>query len=134
MNKAKQRLIGSPSRDMFKQAHKLHAPPFCYASDLDLVFVSKKPNAHIVAFIDYKKYGEAITFAEVIAYNSLINNNGGLIYIVRGGDPQLGPFDIYQYCGGDWQPEPPIVDLIFLEHCQTWAELVLWEITLRRQG
>ena len=131
MDKAKRNLQGSPTRDIFKKAHKDHAPGYCYASDLDLMLVRARPNADIVAFLDYKKYGEDVTFAEVIAYNSLIKNEDKPIYIIRGEDPQLGPFDIYQYLDGNWRPNPPICKLGFIAHCNNWAELVSWELLLR---
>lgn len=129
MDKAKQNLIGSPARDLFKQAHKLHAPAYCYACDLDFILITKKPTARIVAFLDYKGMFDDVSFSEVIAYNSLMSI--APVYIVRGKDPQLGPFDIQEYRGGFWQPEPPMVNLKHLYHCDNWNDLVAFELSLR---
>ena len=65
-------LKGSPSRDSFKQLHKSHCPQSYYACDLDFILVAKYP-FRIIAFIDYKKHSDKITFSEVIAYNELKN-------------------------------------------------------------
>lgn len=66
MDKDKQDLKGSPTRDTFKRCHKDLCKQF-YACDLDFVLVAKFPY-RIISFLDYKKLRENITFSEVITF------------------------------------------------------------------
>ncbi len=130
-DKEKERLKGSPSRDTFKQKHKVVLNNKFYACDLDFVLVAKYP-FRIVAFLDYKRGREGITFSEVVAYNVLLQI--APIYIIRGNDPETGPFQIYKYNWSDPVPEPPNVELIPIRQCEGWPELGNWERELRKQG
>ncbi len=127
-NKAKENLIGSPSRDIFKSKHKKLLSKKFYACDLDFILVAKCP-FHIVAFLDYKKGREPITFSEVIAYNIL--KQIAPVFIIRGGKPETGPFKIFKYNNGNPSPEPPIVDLVLIRHCESWTDFGDWEQELR---
>lgn len=127
-DKEKERLKGSPSRDIFKQKHKENMPGLYYACDIDLALVSKYP-ASIKAILDYKKFTDKITFSEVIAYNDLMNHYP--IFIIKSQTPENGPFYIYQYNGGNWHPEPPEVDITEIRRCINWDELSEWENTVR---
>lgn len=128
MELGKQGLKGSPSRDEFKRRHKDLSATF-YAGDLDFVLVTKYPKAGIVAFLDYKRCGDQVTFAEAIAYNSLLSI--APVYIVQGDNPNTGPFTVLEYKGGDWRPEPPVVSLIYCETVQDWRGFGNWERRLR---
>lgn len=128
MDEAKKELKGSPSRDTFKQAHKLKAPATFYACDLDLVLVTKY-GASIVAFLDYKKFVDKVQFSEVLAYNTLLQT--APVYIVKSKNPEDGPFYIFAYKSGDWHPEPPSVELELVKVCQDWTELWQWEGIIR---
>jgi len=119
---------GSASRDIFKWAHKQFLPSNQYACDLDFVLVSKYPPG-IAAFLDFKKPNDYITFSEVLAYNALIKI--APLYIVKAVNPEIGPFEIFQYQGGDWRPEPPVVELVNEFYCKDWAEFAQWEARLR---
>ncbi len=128
-DKAKEQLKGSPSRDTFKQKHKLLAPNSFYACDLDLVLIAKTPTDRIAAFLDYKRAFDIVTFSEVVAYNQLAYT--APIYIVKGNDPATGPFVVYSYKRGDPRPNPPAVELIKVAACRSWADLVEWEQNIR---
>jgi len=111
MDDHKMNCKGSPSRDAFKQWHKLLGDEL-YACDLDFVLVSKHPPG-IVAVFDYKRPDDDITFSEVLAYNKL-KQDGIPLYIVVGEyDPDNGKpfseFEVYRYLGGNWAPDPPTV-------------------------
>jgi len=130
MNEAKQGLKGSPSRDSFKQIHKIKCSEEKFACDLDLVLVSKVPKAAINAFLDYKKFGDKVSFSEVLAYNNLISM--APLFIVRSADPDNGPFYIRKYLSGDWRPYPdPIVQLGEPIKLANWDEFNKWETSLR---
>ena len=131
MDDDKRQLIGSPSRDQFKRAHKELASGL-YACDLDFVLVSKYPPG-IVAFLDYKRDEyDFVQFTEAIAYNDLMDIAPG--YIVMGRDPDNGPFSIYRYLlPGQWRPNPPIVHLSTRLLCPTWEDYEEWEWSLRRE-
>ncbi len=121
-------LKGSPSRDSFKLFHKRKMPSSFYACDLDLILVQKPPR--IVAFIDFKKSGDIVQFSEVLAYNIL--QTVAPIYIIRGDDPENGPFQVYRYLEGNYVPEPPHVNLEMITCCPDWQSLKEWEDGLRR--
>lgn len=132
MDDAKKQLQGSRLRDIFKRAHK-NLPRRFWATDLDFVLVDKIPPG-IVAFFDYKHPSDMVTFSEVLAYNALIAI--APLFIVESQNPEVGPFRVQSYLGGDWHPEPPRVDLQFVRVCQTWAEFGEFEreLRLRRKG
>jgi len=118
---------GSPSRDAFKQRHKA-CPGWFYACDIDFALVSKSPPG-IVAFLDYQVGEEAVSFAEVLAYNELLSL--APVFLVRGDGDAEGPFDVMEYEGGDWRPEPPHVTLQTILVQADWVMLSQWEQTLR---
>lgn len=122
-------LQGSESRDIFKRCHKQLSRTL-YATDADLCLVSKSPPG-TVAYLDYKKRNDSVTFTEVIQYNEWMRL--APVYIVSGDDPESGPFTIYRYLGGDWKPHPPTVHLEQERHCLSWQEFEDWEIDVRRQ-
>lgn len=100
-----------------------------YACDLDFVLVEKYP-FRIVAFLDFKKPFESITFAEVIGYNAL--SPVAPIYIVRSRDPENGPFSITRFICGDPKPDPPVVEELPIASCETWEEYGASEKDLRQ--
>lgn len=126
---AKHGLEGSPRRDRWKRLHKDLARNF-YGCDLDFVIVEKAPPG-IVAFVDYKRRDEPVTFAEVITYNDLIQR--APLFLVIGNDPDSGVFEIRQYLVGDWHPEPPTVTTSHKAHCASWADYSKWESQLRHE-
>jgi hypothetical protein len=130
INKQKEALRGSPSRDAFKHAHKVRLASSFYACDLDFIFVAKFPY-RIVAFLDYKRMSDGATFSEVIAWNDLMALRP--VFIIRSDNPELGPFSIYRFMGGDPAPEPPICDFQSIRQCETWEDLGEWEQELRNE-
>lgn len=139
MNDYKSNLKGSPARDLFKQLHKLKMPPWNYGCDLDFRLVDKKPTEHVVADLDFKREGDSITFAEVIAYNHDVRQ-GIPVYIITGQkeftnlSPQEHRFSIDQYLGGDYRPYPPEPILERIRDNMTWEELSKWENEVRNQS
>lgn len=131
MDKDKQDLIGSPSRDMFKHLHKKLSKGF-YGCDLDFRLIAKYPREGIVAHLDVKLPNDIITYAEVIGYNEDLKQ-GIPIYIVRMEDPINGPFKIYQYLNGNPRPDPPDVELRFICQCEDWEAYAIWEQKVRRE-
>jgi len=129
MDKAKRQLKGSPSRDAFKKWHKFLIDTF-YASDIDFVLVSKNPPG-IIAVLDYKKPGDDVTFAEVLAYNNLLEL-GLSVYIIVGNEP-FDKLKIYRYLGGGWKPDPPKVSLRFVTETKSRADFATWEKRLRQE-
>ncbi len=123
----KRGLEGAPRRDRWKRLHKDLARNL-YGCDIDFVIVEKAPPG-IVAFVDYKRRGETVTFAEVIAYNDLIQR--APLFLVIGNDPDSGEFEVRQYLAGDWRPEPPEVTTVHKAHCANWADYGRWESHLR---
>ena len=119
---------GSPSRDAFKYKHKNLLPGWCWSCDIDFALVSKNPPS-VVAFLDYQVGEEAISFSEVLAYNRLMEI--APMFIVRGDHEACGPFDVFEYEGGDWRPEPPHVTLLPVLQGADWAGLSRWEQSLR---
>lgn len=127
MHENTKQLKGSKSRDEFKRRHKDLDKRF-YACDMDFMFVAKQPFPDIIAVIDYKKdTDDAITFAEVIAYNAL-NRRGLAVYVVTG-DAEIGSFLIYRYDGG--HHAKPRKKLTHIETCKSWSEFADWEQRLR---
>jgi len=127
MDKHKQELIGSPSRDLFKYLHKKLSPRL-YATDLDFVLIGRAPY-RIIGFVDVKKTDEPLTFAEVVGYNRLKEIAPVYIYYTK--DVENGPFEIYQYQEGDPAPEPPRYSQKRVAFCKTWDDLENWELKLR---
>ena len=119
---------GSPSRDRFKRKHKA-GPGWCYACDIDFALVSKNPPG-VVAFLDYQVGDEPISFSEVLAYNELLSI--APVFMVRGDAEAEGPFDVLEYEGGDWRPEPPHTQLTAILSEADWRGLFAWEQTIRR--
>lgn len=130
MNEGLKNLIGSPSRDTFKQLHKRNCPNSFYACDLDFILVAKYP-FRLVAFIDYKKLFDKVTFAEAIAYNELKLVKP--VYIIRSRVPESGPFFITRYEYGNPKPDPPDIKVSPVKECKDWQELSDWEDSLRTQ-
>ena len=129
LDENKQHLQGSESRDIFKRSHKEKLGGWCYASDIDLVIVRKTPPG-IVAYFDYKKPRDSITFAEVLVYNELMRSHD--VFIIESSNPESGPFDIYKYQGGDFRPEPPTIRKELVRRGITWDEFQMFEDELRR--
>jgi hypothetical protein len=121
-------LKGSPSRDLFKQLHKKGDKVF-YACDIDFCLVGKYP-PRIVAYLDVKTMGDTVTFSEVIAYNELIKL--APLYLVYSENIECGVFGIWKYTGGDWHPDPPIINSKKILDCNNWNEFYAWERELRR--
>jgi len=119
---------GSPSRDRFKRKHKA-GPGWHYACDVDFALVSKQPPG-VVAFLDYQVGEEAVSFSEVLAYNEMLSI--APVFIVRGDAEAEGPFDVLEYEGGDYRPEPPRVQLTLVLQQVDWAGLSAWESDIRR--
>lgn len=127
MNDGKRQLQGSPSRDIFKRAHKEMAR-WLYASDIDMALVSKNPPG-VVAFLDYKTPWDMVQFSEVILYNQL--SCTAPVYIIQSPNPQTGPFTISLFSTGDHRPFPPRVELELTTECRSLKELEAWECKLR---
>ena len=130
MDDSKRALKGSPSRDLFKQAHKNLSKQF-YSCDIDFVWVGKYP-PRIIAFLDFKLPRDRVTFSEVLAYNDLLRI--APVYIVESPDPTTGPFKVYSYSGGDFRPNPPDVELEHIETCPDWLSFGKWERKVRSDG
>jgi hypothetical protein len=118
---------GSERRDAFKLKHK-ECGGNLYATDADLCLVEKRPPG-TVAYLDYKAPSDSITFAEVIQYNEWMKQ--APVYIVEGENPEVGPFVIKRYLGGDWGPHPPDVSLEDETKCPDWDAFWQWERELR---
>ena len=129
MEKSKQLLKGSPSRDNFKQWHKTLSRRF-YATDLDLVLVEKTP-PRIVAILDYKRRSDRITFAEAIAYNHFVTLEIP-VFLVWSEAP-FRCFDVQRYVWGNWRPEPPEITSRTILSGASRTELALWEQRLRKE-
>lgn len=131
MDKRKLELIGSPTRDKFKQKHKI-LDNRLYACDIDFIFVSKYP-PKIVGILDLKTGRDNISFSEVIAYNNL-KDLGIDIYIAYTNDDNKmseGRFDIYKYISGDFKPNPPDVKIFLVSSCNSWEDFEKWEKSIR---
>ena len=136
MDDNKKNLKGSERRDAFKCWHKTLSR-FFYACDLDFVFIVKDP-PKIAAVLDYKREREQVTFAEVIAYNHLLECKIPIYLIstdpdmpdesIEGGYKSI---TIRQYLGGDWHPEPPVVETKIIKQNITVAEYEDWEQSIR---
>ena len=129
MNDWKKNLQGSESRDIFKRKHK-SINRLCYATDLDLVLVAKHPPG-VVAYLDYKKLGDSVTFTEALLYNFFLTMSP--VYLVEGDDPEKGPFTIMRYFGGDWRPNPPDIETEIVAVISDWNEFETWELDLRAE-
>jgi len=131
MDNNKQLLKGSPSRDTFKQMHKTLAGRF-YACDIDFVLVENRP-PYIIAFLDFKLPYDSVTFAEVLAYNTL--SMVAPVYIVESPNPEMGPFSIRRYLNGviKTYPTKPHITLGNAETYHDWEALGEWEAKLRKQ-
>ena len=120
---------GSISRDIFKRCHK-QINKFCYACDADFILVEKSPEG-IVAYLDYKKPNDKVTFSEAIAYNEWVKTKP--VYIVEGLNPEAGPFVIKEYLGANWKPYPPIVQWGKSITVANWRDFEKWEVNLRNK-
>ncbi len=120
-------LIGSESRDKFKWLHKQKLPSDCYAADADLMIVTKNP-PRIAGLIDFKRGSDSITFAEVIAYNHLLDM-GVSVYIVSSNDFET--FDVERYLWGDFRPHPPEIVTERVVSGVDWDGLGEWEREVR---
>lgn len=124
-------LKGSPLRDLYKQLHKSELPGHMVGCDLDFVLVEKNPDC-VVAFLDVKRHGEAVTFAEVIAYNRmLVVAPLYLLYTAGPEAMEAGRFDIYRYLGGNRGPNPPTIQMELYGRVGSWGEYRRWEQALR---
>lgn len=140
MDKSKEKLKGSDSRDIFKQLHREKLGNGFYASDLDLCLIAKYPPG-IVAFLDYKRLNDYVSFSEGTLYNVLLKI--APVYVIKAeliDNTIYGPFEIDRIHHVDWKPEPPNVyyysdlpvpikeDVII---CENWTELKKWESEIR---
>ena len=156
MDKSKQELKGSPSRDMFKYWHKKLSKYF-YACDVDFTLVAKcrrnRNKDHIVGILDYKELYDDVTFSEAIAYNNFIAA-GFPVYLVRSTciDPPLQPCTCECTCGADdvqrermksgefriseikgckTRPNPQDCECSHVISTSSWEEFEEWEEELR---
>ena len=127
----KRNIKGSASRDNFKFWYK--TPPMpgrFYALDLDFILIEKNPN-RIVAFLDYKRPGDRVSFSECIAYNVLLAI--APVYIIEAEEvPKMTR--ILRFVGGDSRPDPPVVCLVpdaIINDTNRW---IAWESKIRQQG
>ena len=127
MDQQTKNLQGSPSRDKFKRKHKDLSRQF-YACDIDFVFVEKEPLPDIVAALDYKAFGDAITFSETIAYMALVKR-GIPVFIVTG-NADAGVFKIDKFIGG--HHKKPRHELKHTASTCSWEEFSAWESSLRQ--
>lgn len=124
-------LKGSPLRDLLKQLHKSKLPATMFGCDLDFVITEKNPDC-IVAFLDLKRAGEAVTFAEVIVYNRLLAQAPlYLIYAASEEALETGVFVIHRYLGGNRGPNPPTIRSELYARVDSWEEYRRWEQALR---
>lgn len=117
------KLKGSESRDEFKYQHKNRLPSNFYACDLDLVLVDSEK---VVAYLDYKRPEDKITYAEKILYKQLI----GPKYIIVSQSPKRGPFTIY--CYKSENEELGQESLLLVTRCEGWPEFAKWEESIRK--
>jgi len=131
MDNNKKSLKGSPSRDMFKQMHKT-LPGRFYACDIDFVLVENRP-PYIIAFLDFKLPYDSVTFAEVLAYNTL--STIAPVYIVESPNPERGPFSIRRYLNGVIKayPTKPVITLGEAETYHDWEAFGKWERSVRNR-
>ena len=120
---------GSPSRDIFKWAHKQYTSKLFFATDLDLVLVSKNPY-RIIAALDFKRGGDKVTFAEAVLYRKWLAGNNR-IFIVISDNPKSGPFIIKELSQVDPKPEPPECFYSQKFTLDDWREFNDWEDGLR---
>ena len=135
MDERKRALKGSPALDAFKQWHKTLDDDL-YASDFDLVLVSKKP-ARIIAVVDYKRPGDCVSFAEGVAYDDLIMR-GIPVYIVtatwsEGRKVPFTRFTVQRLVWANWRPDPPECDFEAVLLDVSWRKFRQWEVDLRER-
>lgn len=130
MEEWKKNAQGSEAKDVFKKKHKQELPGGCYATDVDLVLIDKQPPG-VVAFLDYKKPYDSVTFTEALYYNLIMYN--APVFIIESSTPEDGPFVISRYLGGDWRPEPPDVEIEHVTNLTDWTEFKEWECSLRQE-
>ncbi len=124
-------LRGSPLRDQFKALHKSELPGHMTGCDLDFMIVEKNPDG-IVAFMDVKRPGENVTFAEVIGYNALLRI--APLYLLYTNGPEAleaGRFEVQRYLGGNRGPNPPTIRTELYARLNSWEEFRRWEQALR---
>lgn len=111
MSDRRREVMGSPTRDLFKQLHKQRLPSYMFACDVDLRWVEKNPYG-VVAELDVKVGGrDTVTFTEVIGYNDDIRV-GRKVFIVQAADQEALAayrFTVRQYLGGNPGPNPVVV-------------------------
>lgn len=129
----KRNLQGSLSRDIFKRLHKQKCDSDHYATDADLVLVAKNPY-RVVAGLDYKQYGDEVSFTEAILYNWFIDRDVPVYLIysqsLNGFPDSVHRFDLYRYYYADPGPDPPIVEKELKAQDLTWKALNDWETRL----
>jgi len=145
VDRDKQQLKGSESRDAWKWWHK--QPPFpkwYYGSDIDFIIVNKgghtKRPTGIVAILDYKRPTDSVSYTECLAYDDFLRH-GYLILIVQGephknidGKPFFNKdslFSIYRYCGAVYRSDNTEAKLTLVESDLTGLEYITWEGKLR---
>lgn len=135
-------LKGSEARDHFKMLHKRMMSKDCWALDVDLELVEKRPVPFVVARLDYKgaNEGMGITFTEALAYQSVVGLPDPLripVYIIEGyrfspdTDEREHRFNVYELLSADYRPNPPTWEKKLVLRNATWAELAVWENELR---
>ena len=131
-------LIGAKSRDAWKYWHKTQCPPWgsrFWGLDVDFVLVDKNL-PRIIAVLDYKQPHDIVGFSEVIAYNAFIDAGMGVFIITAqwnqdSGYPKFKAFQIEEYLGGDYRPNPPVVQLKLVMQNGSEMDYWKWERKLR---
>lgn len=125
-------LIGSKSHDCFRAFHKTALDKSFYASDVDLMLISKNPPG-IVAAIEYKTGSDTITFTETILYATFLKMNIP-VYIVTSdwrGSNAFTRFKVEKFLGGDWRPSPPKIKVQLVGKNMSQKAFERWEKGLR---
>lgn len=135
MDNRTRELKGSPHRDAFKHWHK-KLNKQAYALDLDLVWIVKRPRPGVVAIVDYKRSGEGVTFAEVVAYNDFVSVRGIPVYLISTFplQPPYISITVREYIWGDPKPYPPTYQTSLILDSVSPDEFERWQMNLRRQG
>lgn len=135
---------GSPSRDKFKWLHKQLMPASCWALDSDLELIEKSPFPFIVARIDFKLFGDGISFTEAISYHQLITQPPPYtipVYVIVADrnfkidevQHTSHRFDVWKMTSANYRPDPPIWTGDKVLEQASWDELKEWELELRKQ-
>ena len=117
------KLKGSESRDRFKQKHK-ELDRRLYGCDADFIFVE---SGGPVAYIDYKKRNDKVTWAEHQVYSYWAKDRP--VYIVQGNNIDDGVFVIMQYINKDQWKDGKADKVV--ARTSNWDEFESWEFKVR---